>query len=167
MSSDTKGRFVGIVGLGTIAVWLTLSLGTEFYWSLMSRQWPVVPVRITSSAVVTGVSTIGHWWTPEVEYKYGFAGRTYRSSNIRFLMPPFSREDDARSVEAEYPRGAFAKAACDPDDPSRSVLEPGVPRGMWKQALIPVFFWVLTAYFRFEATHPDRRVLMIQRSEPQ
>lgn len=165
MSSDTKGRFVGILGLGTIAVWLTLSLGTEFYWSLISRDWPLVPVHVTSSAVVTGVSNVGHWWSPEVEYQYRFAGRTYRSSTIRFLMPVFYGEDDARAIKLAYPQDGTAKAAYDPDDPSRSVLEPGVPRGMWKQALIPVFFWLLTAYFRFEATHPDRRVLMIQRSE--
>ncbi len=165
MSSDTKGRFVGIVGLGSIAVWLTLTLGIGFYRSLVSQNWPVVPVRITSSAVVTGVSTVGHWWTPEVQYEYRLAGQTYRSSTIRFLMPVFYGEDDARSIASAYPQDGTAKTAYDPDDPSRSVLEPGVPRGMWKQATIPVFFWMLIAYLYYEATRPHRRVLMVQRSE--
>ncbi|MGB8769968.1 MAG: DUF3592 domain-containing protein [Candidatus Korobacteraceae bacterium] len=165
MSSDTKGRFIGIVGLGSIAVWLTLNLGMGFYRSLISQHWPAVPVRIASSAVVSGVSTVGHWWGPDVEYEYQFAGRTYRSSTIRFLMPVFYGEDDARSIQSAYPQNGTAIAAYDPDDPSRSVLEPGVPGGMWKQALIPVFFWILTAYLYYEATHPHRRVLMVQRSE--
>lgn len=164
MSSDIKGRFIGILGLGSIAVWLTLNLGMGFYRSLISQNWPVVPVRITSSSVATGVSTVGHWWSPDVEYEYRFAGQTYRSSTIRFLMPVFYGEDDARSIQSTYPQDGTAMAAYDPGDPSRSVLEPGVPRAMWGRAVIPVFFWLLTAYLYYEATHPHRRVLMLQRS---
>ncbi len=158
MSLDTKVRYVGLLGLGSIAVWLTLSLGSGFYLSLTSLRWPRVAVRVTSSGVDTGVSNVGRWWAPEVEYEYHLGGRSFRSSNIRYLMPVFYREDAAKLIQAEYPRDIQTEAAYDPQDPSRSVLEPGVPSGMWIRGLIPVFFWALTGYVFYGISQAQRRV---------
>ena len=164
MNSDTKARLLGLIGLGTIAVYLTLSLGNAFYLSLVSLRWPKVPVRVTSSGVNTGRSNMGTWWAPEVEYEYRVSGRAYNSGTIRYLMPPFYEQDEARAVLAGYPAEAQRTAAYDPQEPARSVLEPGVPPGMWKKALIPLFFWALTAYIFYEIVHPERRIML--RSNP-
>lgn len=160
MNSDTKIRFIGLVGLGTIAVWLTLSIGTCFYLSLVSLRWPTVPVRVTASGVNTGVSTVGNWWIPDVQYEYQLGGGVYRSSNIRYLLPPAYHEEEAREVQVAYPKGSEVTAAYDPKDPARSVLEPGVPPNLWIRALIPVFFWSLTFYLFYEIKHPERRLLL-------
>jgi len=164
MNSDTKARYFGLIGLGTFAVWLTLSLGNAFYLSLTSLWWPKVPARITSSGVNTGSSNLGRWWAPDLEYEYQVSGHAYRAGTIRYLMPPFHEEEPARAVLARYPPKAQTTAAYDPQNPARSVLEPGVPAGMWKKALIPLFFWALTAYIFYEIVHPKRRVML--RSNP-
>ena len=160
MNSDTRARLLGLFGLGTIAVWLTLSLGNSFYLCLVSLRWPKVPVRITSSGVNTGSSNAGTWWAPDVEYEYRVSGQAYRSATIRYLMRPYYEKEEAQAVLAAYPAEAQAIAAYDPQDPARSVLEPGVPSKMWVKALIPLFFWSLTAYIFYEITHPDRRVML-------
>ena len=160
MNADTKTRFVGLIGLGSIAVWLTLSLGSGFYLSLASLRWPRVPVHITSSGVNAGTSNIGNWWAPAVEYTYELQGRQYHSTNVRYLMPAFYQEQDAKLVQAAYPEHTQTMAACDPRNPSRSVLEPGVPPNMWIRGLIPVFFWALMGYILFEIRHPERRFLL-------
>jgi len=165
MNSDTKARFLGLVGLGAIAVWLTVSLSSSFYLSIVSLRWPKVPVRITSSGVNTGTSTMGTWWAPDVEYDYWLGGRAYHSATIRYLMKPFSEKEEAQAVLAGYPAQAQVTAAYDPQNPARSVLEPGVPASMWKRALIPLFFWALIAYIFYEIVHPDRRVML--RSNPE
>ncbi len=165
MNSDTNARFFGLFGLGVIAVWLTLGLGSNFYLCLASLRWPKVPALITSSGLNTGTSNIGTWWAPDVEYRYEVGGATYRGANIRYLMPSFYREEPATAVQAPYPPGLSIEVAYDPQNPGRSVLEPGVPAGMWKQALIPAFFWVLVSYILFEINHPKRRILL--RSNPE
>jgi hypothetical protein len=165
MNSDTRIRFVGLFGLGSVAVWLTLSLGSCLYLCLTSLHWPTVPVQVTLSGVNTGSSNLGNWWSPDVRYEYQLDGHVYRSSNVRYLMPVFYHREEATAVQAAYPLGTQTKAAYDPHNPERSVLEPGVPPNMWERALIPVFFWALTAYILYEIKHPARRVLL--RSNPE
>jgi len=164
-SSDTKARRLGLIGLGSIAVWLTISLGSSFYLALISLHWPKVPVQIVSAGVETGISTIGKWWAPEVDYEYQLSGHAYHSGTIRYLMRPYSDKEEAETVLAAYPPDRQTMAAYDPQDPARSVLEPGVPANMWPRALIPLFFWALTGYIYYEINHPDRGWLLRSRTE--
>jgi Protein of unknown function (DUF3592) len=165
MNSHTKARLLGLIGLGSVAVWLTISLGNSFYLCLISLRWPKLPVRVVSSGVNTGGSNLGTWWAPDVEYEYRLNGRAYRSATVRYLMPPFYEKEGAEAVLASYPAEAQTTAACDPKNPARSVLEPGVPPGMWRKALIPTFFWALIAYIFYEIVHPRRRLML--RSDPE
>jgi hypothetical protein len=146
MNFDRKIRSIGLIGLGSIAVWLTLALGNSIYFGLASLRWPTVPVRITVSALNTGRSNVGNWWAPDVEYEYQLDAHTYQGTKIRYSMPTFYHEEDARAVQAAYPQDAFRKAAYDPRDPGLSVLEPGVSSDMWERAMVPVFLWGLMGY---------------------
>jgi Protein of unknown function (DUF3592) len=166
MNSDTKARLLGLIGLGTVAVWLTLSVGSSFYLCLISLRWPKLPVRVVSSGIDAGSSNLGRWWAPDVEYVYRVNGRAYHSDTIRFLEPPFYEKERAEAVLADYPSEARTTAAYDPQNPARSVLEPGVPPGMWKKALVPPFFWALTAYIFYEIVHPRRRLLLRSADPP-
>ncbi len=165
MNSDTRARFVGLFGLGVVAVWLTAGIGSGFYRSLASLRWPKAQAHISSSQINTGSSNIGTWWAPAVAYDYAVGGTLYQSGTIRYLMPHFYQEAPAANVVAPYPAGAQVSVAYDPQSPGESVLEPGVPPGMWKQALIPLFFWGLVAFLHFEITHPSKRRLL--RSNPE
>ncbi len=165
MNADSNARFVGLFGLGVVAVWLTVGIGSGFYRCFASLHWPKALAHVTSSQVNTGPSNVGTWWAPAVEYQYVIGGAAYRSSTIRYLMPHFYQESPAADVVAPYPAGTDVQLSYDPKNPAESVLEPGVPRGMWKQALIPAFFWALVAFLHFEITHPAKRRLLL--SNPQ
>jgi hypothetical protein len=160
MNSDTKVRLIGVGGLAIIAVWLTLSIGNALYLCLETRRWPLVSVHVISSGIDIARSNMGRRWLPDVRYEYEVAGLRYQSTTIRFLLPSFMDEDDARLIQSAYPQDAHATAAYDPQAPARSVLEPGVPANMWGQAAILVFFWTLTAYVFYEIKHPERRFLV-------
>ncbi len=166
MNSATKGRMIGLFGLTCFALWITFSLGSRFILGVESLWWPTVPARVTSSTVSTGVSNTGRWWQPELTYDYQVGGRAYQSSGIRFVMPPAYREEPAREMQAEYPEGRLTRAAYNPKNASQSVLEPGVPAGLWWRALIPLFFWTLTGYIFYEIRHPERRMLLLPDVEP-
>ena len=160
MNSDTKIRSIGLASLATVAIWVTLNLGNCFYLCLQSSHWPQLPVRIVSSEVDTGISNAGRWWAPNVEFEYRVNGKAYRSTSVRYFIPAFYQQGEARAVQAEYPQGGQAKAAYDPANPGRGVLEPGVPTGLWTRAIVPVFLWSLCACILYEMKNPQRRILL-------
>lgn len=165
MNSDTKARLLGLMGLGSIAVWLTLSVGTAFYLCIVSSHWPKTSARVISSGVDTGRSALGTWWAPHVEYEYRVDRQEYRSTNIRYVLPPSYHREQVQTVVAAYAPNAQTSVAYDPQNPARSVLEPGAPLSMWTRALIPLFFWGLTAYIYYEIKHPQRRWMLRSNSE--
>jgi hypothetical protein len=166
MNSDTKGRLIGLVGLTCFAVWVTFTVGRGFYLGVASSWWPTTTARVTASAVDTGVSNIGRWWQADVDYEYQVNGKAYSSDRVRFLMPPFYREEDARDIQTAFPQGAQVKATYNPKNPSQSILQPGIPPGMWIRALLPLFFWSLIGYIYYEIRRPGRRLMLLPDAEP-
>lgn len=77
------------------------------------------------------------------------------------MMPAIYHEEEARQIQDNYVQGAGVRVAYNPSNPAESVLEPGVPAGMWWKALIPIFFWGLIGYFCYEIKHPERRLVML------
>jgi uncharacterized protein DUF3592 len=160
LDSDTNGRFVGLMGLGLLSLWLVLHLSSNFYFSIVSQHWPRATARVLSSGVYASGAGAGATFTPQVKYEFETAGKSYESTNIRYLLRTSYNAASAAEVQSSYPVGREVSVAYDPQDPSRSVLEPGVPQGMWTQALIPLFFFGLCGYIFYEITHPQRRVLL-------
>ena len=159
-NADTKGRLVGLMGLGLLALWLMLHLASNFYFSVTSAHWPRATARVVSSGVYASGAGAGATFSPQVKYEFENAGKSYQADNIRYLLGTFYNAESATEVQSAYPVGRVVSVAYDPQDPSRSVLEPGVPQGMWTQALIPIFFFGLCGYIFFEITHPQRRILL-------
>ena len=148
------------MGLGLLSLWLVLHLSSNFYFSVASTHWPKTTAHVMSSAVYASGAGAGATFSPQVKYEFETAGKSYQSNNIRYLLRTFYNVDSATEVQSSYPVGSVVSVAYDPQNPSRSVLEPGVPQGMWLQALIPLFFFGLCGYIFFEITHPRRRVLL-------
>lgn len=165
MNSDTRIRSIGLIVLGSLAVWLTLALGNSIYFGLASLRWPTVPVRVTASALNTGRSNLGNWWVPDVEYEYQLDGHIYRGTNIRYSMPVFYREEEARAIQTTYPQDTHMNAAYNPRNPSLSVLKPGVSSDTWERALVPVFLWGLMAYIFYDMKRSKPEVLLESDSE--
>ena len=160
LSSDTKGRLVGFVGLAALSIWISVNLLTNLYFSVVSQHWPRATARIVSSGVYGSGSGVGTSWAPAVDYSYEVGGTSHHSSNIQYLMRTFYDVDSATEVQTAYPVGRVVSVAYDPGNPNRSVLEPGVPRGMWPRAVIPLFFCVLCGYILFEIANPRHRILL-------
>ncbi len=160
LNADTRGRLVGLLGLAALSIWMSVSLSTNLYFSVVSQHWPRATARIMSSGVYTGGPGGESSWAPAVDYVYEVGGAPHRSSNIRYLMRTFYDVESAADVQAVYPVGSLVSVAYDPGNPNRSVLEPGVPRGMWSQALIPLFLCSLCGYILFEIAYPHRRILL-------
>ena len=160
LNPDTKGRLIGLIGLAALSVWITVSLSSNLYFSVVSQHWPRATARIISSGVYTSGSSGESSWAPAVDYEYEVGGASHRSSNIRYLMRTFYDVESAAEVQAGYPVGRQVSVAYDPRNPNRCVLEPGVPPGMWSQAVIPLLLCSLCGYILFEIVHPRRRVLL-------
>jgi len=165
MNSDSKIRSIGLIGLGSIAVWLTLALGNSIYFGLASLHWPTVPVRITGSALNTGRSNVGNWWAPDIEYAYQLDGHTYRGTKIRYSMPLFYHQEEAQAIRAAYPQDASMRAAYDPQNPALCVLVPGVSSDMWERALVPLFLWALMGYIFYNTGRAKPEALLESDSE--
>lgn len=160
LNADTKGRLVGLLGLAALSAWISVSLSSNLYLSVLSQHWPRATARIISSGVYTSGSSGESSWAPGVDYEYEVGGASHRSSNIRYLMRTFYDVESAAEVQAAYPVGRQVSVAYDPRNPNRSVLEPGVPPGMWSQAVIPLFLCGLCGYILFEIAYPRRRILL-------
>lgn len=109
---------------------------------MQSRNWPTTEGTITLSKMGTGShrprrSFRGRrtYYYPEVQYRYRAGDRDLLSERITGDSPrafgmrvtDSSRTDSAevQQVLSQYPESATVRVYYDPDDPSRSVLEPG------------------------------------------
>jgi len=160
LDSDTKGRMFGLLGLVAFALWIVISICSNLYLSIASTHWPKTTARILSSGVYRNGKGVGVSWNPEVKYQYAIGGTTYQSANVRFMRRVFYDSESANDMQAPYPAGHVVSVSYDPQNPNRSVLEPGLAPGMWTQGLIPLFFIALCGYIFFEITHPERRFLL-------
>ena len=165
MNFDSRIRSIGLIALGSIAVWLTLAFGNSIYFGLASLRWPAAPARITTSALSTGRSNVGNWWAPDIEYEYRLDGHTYHGTKIRYSMPLFYQEEEARAVQAAFPQDTSMQAAYDPQNPALSVLVPGVSSDIWERALVPVFLWGLMGYIFYDMNRAKPEVLLESDSE--
>ena len=115
---------LGVAGLG-YSIWSAIE-----GWAAL--RWPVVEGEITSSKVkqIPGVRRFGYGgpsYEPSVAYSYRVLGTTYSGTRLRFGGEPTDYyQDNTYAKLAQYPVGTTVRVHYQPDDPSRSVLEPGV-----------------------------------------
>jgi hypothetical protein len=91
------------------------------------------------------------YYYPVVQYRYRVDGRDFlgeriTSDSVRVLG---ARSDErsrnrglVQRILARYPEGAAVRVYYDPDDPNRSVLEPGVTRGAQLKAALGSLLFV-------------------------
>lgn len=97
--------------------------------AVASSGWPTARgVILTSEVREVGWSEDTSGWCPELSYEYPVAGRKYVSHNVELQDICISNLGSyARRVVERYPAGKKVEVYYDPRDPSRAVLEPGVP----------------------------------------
>jgi Protein of unknown function (DUF3592) len=160
MSSDTKGRMLGLLILGILVVCLGSNIFSGIYQSLQSEHWPRAEATVTTSAVNRDGSDVATRWTPVVEYRYNVGNASFASKRVRFLMAPMYQREEATGITEAYGVGRAVSIAYNPANPADSVLEPGLPPGTTKQVLIAMFLFGLVGYIFYEIHHPERRILL-------
>ncbi|HEY5706791.1 MAG TPA: DUF3592 domain-containing protein [Terrimicrobiaceae bacterium] len=105
-----------------------------------SSAWPQVSGEITHSEITDSDSS----YSPLVRYKYSVSDRSFAGERICFgLDRMFAGYKFAQRYTQRYPVGSPVAVYYDPDQPSQSVLEPGIT----KRAFIPMAFGLGFAIF--------------------
>jgi hypothetical protein len=149
-----NARFFGFFVVGVIGVWLTINMLSAWYWSLASLHWTRTSGQIIASSIESGTTTLGNWWAPSVRYEYAVGTATFRADKIRFYIPFLRDRAAAESIRAPYAVGEPVRVAYDPDNPARSVLEPGFRQGIWKPSAAAMLFWSVAAILFYDVTNP-------------
>jgi len=152
----SNARLMGFALVAAIGVFLTLNMMSAWYLSLVSTHWPTTEGRVLNSQVTSGTTTIGDWWAPSVKYEYRVGSNSFQAANIRFYQPLLRDPAAADAIRAPYPAGKLVSVSYDPNDPNRSVLEPGFRQPIWKPTLAALMFWSMAAFLLYEVLHPER-----------
>ena len=110
-----------------------------------SSDWPAASGEVLSSRIISS----GKSGKPEVEYTYAVNGRKYDGSHILIGPGPMGGGigiASPREYIDKYPKGAQIEVYYDPEDPKRSVLEPGVNRVITLILLTGIFFLILGTF---------------------
>jgi hypothetical protein len=94
-----------------------------------SLRWVAVDAEIVSSSLEQGVEarTGRKQWRPTVHYRYAWQGVPYEGRRLSFGLNTFpDASGGAEAVQMRYAPGSRHPAFVDPDDPSSSVLTPGM-----------------------------------------
>lgn len=105
-----------------------------------SKQWPTVPGRITASEVERETSRervrrstgVNHYrrkisWIPRISYEYEVDGERFTGRNVYIFQMRYGNRRTAENVVRRYPENKEVAVHYNPEQPDRSVLQPGVP----------------------------------------
>lgn len=137
--------------LALMAVFLAVGVGLSIWgWSILqnaraSANWPTAEGEIIASEVTrSSDSEGGDSYSPEVTYRYTVENQQHESYTIKFGENSYSSRRRAETIAETYPVGRDVTVYYDPEQPGRSVLEPGVTGGSYIVLGVGVFFVVLT-----------------------
>lgn len=137
--------------LALMAVFLAIGAGLSIWgWSILqnaraSTNWPTAEGVITESEVTHHRdSEDGDSYQPEVAYQYTVGNQRHESYMIKFGENSYSSRGRAEDIAATYAVGRQVAVYYDPEQPGRSVLEPGVTGGSYIVLGIGLLFVILT-----------------------
>lgn len=137
--------------LAIMAVFLLIGAGlTVWGWSILqnartSMTWPTAEGVITESEVTKSEDAEGgDSYKPEIAYQYTVENQRHESYTIKYGENSYGSRGRAQTVADTYPVGRQVIVYYDPEQPGRSVLEPGVSSGSYIVLGVGLFFILLT-----------------------
>ena len=99
-----------------------------------SAAWPTTPGTITEAKVATRHATTGNnapriTYVPSVRYTYRVDGAPYQGNRIQIVSRSFDNRGKADVRVDRYRRNKAVVVHYDPENPNRSVLQPGMGAG--------------------------------------
>ena len=114
-----------------------------------TTDWPQVPGQITASTVFTDSSGEGTTYKPKISYRYNVHGQAFIGQRISFGTDQISSSGRFAGMYAtKYHAGREVRVAYQTDQPSVSVLEPGVTRRSFFRMAFGVGFMFFGLWFR-------------------
>jgi hypothetical protein len=114
--------------------------GQDILRGLRSRSWPTAEGRINDARIQAhqssdedGTSTT---YGAAVHYSYNVSGQEFQSTRRTFTDARTSSSKRAQRILERYPQGSSVTVYYRPDNPSMSVLEPGVG---WFSYIVAIF----------------------------
>ncbi len=127
-----RQRFIGGILLLLIGIPLLIGAVVNLVHATASTSWPAVAGVVDRSEVVETSGRRGkRSYKAEINYSYTVDGRRHRGNKLTFLESSWSSPARAAQVQAQYPVGAVVDVYYDPQNPARTVLEPGVNINDW------------------------------------
>ncbi len=119
-------------------IFLALGGGLSYWgWNILqdaqaSSTWPTAEGRVTSSEVArVSDADGGVTYSPKIIYEYTANGVQYEGHTIKFGENTYGSKRKADGIAADYAIGKTVIVYYDPQEPERSVLEPGVSGGSY------------------------------------
>ena len=147
-TNKQTGCLSSILAMG---IFLLVGAGLSFWgWNILqnaraSAAWPTAEGRVTKSEVTLSTDAEGaDSYSPEVTYTYTVDSTSHTNDTIKFGENAYGSRKKAEGIAANYPVGRNVTVYYDPEQPGRSVLEPGVSAGSYIVLGIGVFFILLT-----------------------
>ena len=140
-----------ITALFTGGIFLLIGAGLAYWgWNILqsaraSASWPTVEGVVTESDVSYSTDAEGaESYSPEVTYRYQINDVLYENNTIKFGENAYGSRRRAEQIAATYPVGKGVTVYFNPDQPDRSVLEPGVSGGSYIVLCIGLLFVVIS-----------------------
>jgi len=147
-TSKGKGCLSSIFSMG---IFLLVGLGLTYWgWNILqdaraSAAWPAADGVVTRSEVTRSTdSDGGDSYSPEITYTYTVNNEQLANKTIKFGENSYSSRKKAEGIANSYPVGKNVTVYYDPQQPEKSVLEPGVSAGSYIVIGIGIFFILIT-----------------------
>jgi len=120
--------YIIIIGISFIGLFV---IGRNIVHGLSSRNWPITEGKIVHSGVQAHQSMdddgdISTTYGASIQYAYNVSGQEIQGARRSFTEMRTSSARRAEQILARYPQDSSVTVYHHPDEPSLSVLEPGV-----------------------------------------
>jgi len=122
---------IGYIIAIVISSVLLIKFGRDILQGLNSRNWPTTEGKIIDSGVQAQQSMDDEGFTSttygaSIRYTYNVSGQEIEGARRSFTEVRTNSVRRAEAILARYPQGSSVTVYHHPDNPSLSVLEPGV-----------------------------------------
>ncbi len=130
--------YIIIIGISFIGLFV---IGRNIVHGLNSRNWPITEGKVVHSGVQAHQSMdddgdISTTYGASIQYEYNVSGQEIQGTRRSFTEMRTNSARRAEQILARYPQDSSVTVYHHPDEPSLSVLEPGVKWWMYALMLI-------------------------------
>jgi hypothetical protein len=130
-----------------ISVVILIKFGVDILKGYKSRSWPTASGTVLDSEMEAHQSRdedgdIRTTYGATIQYKYIVDGQEFQGNRRTFSNVRTSSVRNTEKILERYPPGSSVDVFYDPDDPSSSVLEPGVGASTYILLAVAIGFLV-------------------------